>query len=84
MRLFYDTRLDYFVTAPGSESPATGAIGKAGDTASIEVQFGRSSDPVGNTTITESMTWTPVNLAASTNVSQSASRSRGNTATGHS
>jgi hypothetical protein len=68
MRLFYDTRLDYFVTAPGSESPATGAIGKAGDTASIEVQFGRSSDPVGNTTITEATTWTPVNLAASTNI----------------
>jgi len=45
MKLFYDLRLGYFVTAPGQESELIGLQAKAGDTEEVIVQFGRSSDP---------------------------------------
>ena len=68
MRLFYDTRLNYFVSAPGSENQAGELIGKAGDTTLVEIQFGYSTGPTFQSTIIEAQTWTPINLDAGTTI----------------
>ncbi len=62
MRLFFDRRLGYFVTAPGQDSALTDLEGKAGDTVEVQVVFGRSSDPTGASSIVDAPTWTPENL----------------------
>lgn len=69
MRLFFDRRLGYLVTAPGQESPLSGLTAKAGDTTEVQIVFGRSSDPTGAASIIESATWTPENLAGGTVIS---------------
>jgi hypothetical protein len=66
MKLFYDLRLGYFVTAPGQESELIGLQAKAGDTEEVIVQFGRSSDPTGSEAIIGAPTWTAENLAGGT------------------
>lgn len=66
MRLFFDRRLGYLVTAPGQDSALSGLTGKAGDTTEVQIVFGRSSDPTGSSAIIESPVWTPENLAGGT------------------
>jgi len=66
MKLFYDLRLGYLVTAPGQDSALTQLQAKAGDTEEVIVQFGRSSDPTGTQAILEAPTWTAENLAGGT------------------
>jgi hypothetical protein len=66
MKLFFDLRLGYLVSAPGQESALTELQGKAGDGEEVVVQFGRSSDPTGTASIISAQTWTAENLAAST------------------
>lgn len=62
MRLFFDRRLGYFVTAPGQDSALADLEAKAGDTVEIQVVFGRSSDPTGASSIVDAPTWTAENL----------------------
>jgi hypothetical protein len=66
MKLFYDLRLGYLVSAPGQESPVSDLAGKAGDGDELIIQFGRSSDPTGSAAIVASQTWTPENLPGGT------------------
>lgn len=67
MKLFYDLRLGYFVSAPGQETPLSGLSAKSGDSEKeIIIVFGRSSDPTGTAAIFEAQTWTPENLAGGT------------------
>jgi hypothetical protein len=66
MRLFFDLRLGYLVSAPGQDSGLSGLTGKAGDTTEVQIVFGRSSDPTGAASIISSPTWTPENLAGGT------------------
>jgi hypothetical protein len=66
MKLFYDLRLGYFVSAPGQESEVPPLQAKAGDTEEVIVQFGRSSDPTGAASIVAAPTWTAENLAGGT------------------
>jgi hypothetical protein len=66
MKLFYDLRLGYLVTAPGQETALTDLAGKAGDGDEVIVQFGRSSDPTGTASIVAAQTWTPENLSGGT------------------
>ena len=62
MKLFYDLRLGYLVSFPGSDSALTGLQSKSGDEEEIILQFGRSSDPTGSSSIIESPEWTAENL----------------------
>lgn len=62
MRLFFDLRLGYLVDAPGQSSPLNSLSGKAGDGQPVEIQFGRSSDPVGGGSFFEGPTWEPEQL----------------------
>ena len=66
MRLFFDRRLGYLVTAPGQDSALSGLTGKAGDTTEVQIVFGRSSDPTGSSAIIDSPVWTPENLPGGT------------------
>lgn len=66
MKLFYDTRLGYLVSAPGQDSALSGFNVKAGDTEEIVLQFGKSSDPTAASSIVEAPTWTPENRGAGT------------------
>ncbi len=66
MKLFYDLRLGYFVSAPGQETPISSLVGKAGDGDEVILQFGRSSDPTGSASIVAAQTWTAENLAGGT------------------
>jgi len=66
MRLFFDLRLGYLVEAPGQSTPASGYIGKAGDGQPVELQFGRSADPLGSSILFEAPTWEPVQLPGGT------------------
>jgi len=69
MKLFYDLRLGYLVSAPGIDSPITLLQSKAGDGDEIILQFGRSSDPNGSSSIVDSPTWTAENLPGGTVIS---------------
>ncbi len=66
MRLFFDRRLGYLVTAPGQDSALSDLTGKAGDTTEVQIVFGRSSDPTGSSAIIDSPVWTPENLPGGT------------------
>lgn len=66
MRLFFDLRLGYLVEAPGQSTPASGYIGKAGDGQPVELQFGRSPDPLGSSILFEAPTWTSTGLPGGT------------------
>lgn len=66
MKLFYDLRLGYFVSAPGQETPLTTLVGKAGDGDEIVIETGRSSDPTGSAAIVVAQTWTGENLPGGT------------------
>jgi hypothetical protein len=66
MRLFFDLRLGYLVEAPGQSTPASGYIGKAGDGQPVELQFGRSADPLGSSILFEAPTWTSTGLPGGT------------------
>lgn len=66
MKLFYDLRLGYFVSAPGQETPVSTLAGKAGDGDEVVIQFGRSSDPTGSASIVTAQTWTAENLSGGT------------------
>jgi len=66
MKLFFDTRLQYLVQAPGSSSPLTAMVAKAGDEMPIDIEFGASADPTGNAAIFEATTWTAAALPGST------------------
>lgn len=66
MKLFYDLRLGYFVSAPGVDSELSELYGKAGDTEEVVVQFGRSSDPTGSNSLLDAPVWTAENLAGGT------------------
>ena len=63
MKLFYDLRLEYFVTAPGQDSQLTELTGKRGDGQKVLIQFGRSSDPTASQTILQAPTWTAEQLS---------------------
>ena len=54
MRLFFDLRLGYLVSAPGQDSGVIGLTGKAGDTTEVQIVFGRSSDTTGAASIISS------------------------------
>lgn len=58
MKLFYDTRLGYLVSAPGQDSALAGFNVKSGDTEQIVIQFGQSSDPTSAQSIVTAPTWT--------------------------
>jgi hypothetical protein len=62
MKIFYDLRLGYLVSLPGSDTALTQLQGKAGDEEELVIQFGRSSDPTASTSIISSPVWTPENL----------------------
>lgn len=66
MKIFFDLRLGYLVNFPGSDSPTTGLQGKAGDDEEIQIQFGRSSNPIAATSLIDSPTWTPETLIGGT------------------
>ena len=66
MKLFYDLRLGYLVTAPGQETPLASLQAKAGDGEEVILQFGRSSDPTASSVIVDAPTWTAENLAGGT------------------
>jgi hypothetical protein len=66
MRLFFDLRLGYLVEAPGQSTPSSGYIGKAGDGQPVELQFGRSPDPLGSSILFEAPTWTSTGLPGGT------------------
>lgn len=66
MRLFFDLRLGYLVDAPGQSSPLQSLSGKAGDGQPVEIQFGRSSDPVGGGSFFEGPSWEPEQLPGAT------------------
>ena len=66
MKLFFDTRLGYLVTAPGLETPLTALVAKAGDTVPVDIEFGASSDPTGSPGIIAARTWTAAALPVST------------------
>jgi hypothetical protein len=66
MRLFFDLRLGYLVEAPGQSAPSSGYIGKAGDGQPVELQFGRSPDPLGSSILFEAPTWTSTGLPGGT------------------
>jgi len=62
MKIFYDLRLGYLVSFPGSDSALTELIAKSGDEEEVILQFGRSADPTGSSSLIESPEWTPENL----------------------
>lgn len=66
MKLFYDLRLGYLVSAPGIDTPLDDLVGKSGDGDEVILQFGRSSDPTGSISIIAAPTWEPENLAGGT------------------
>lgn len=66
MKLFYDLRTDQLVASPGSQTPVSGLMGKAGDGQTVVIQFGRSSDPIETGTIVQAGTWTAENLPGGT------------------
>ena len=64
MRLYFDINLGYLVSTPGQDAALSGLAFKAGDEASVEVQFGRSNT-YGNA---NALLWTPELLSASSNI----------------
>lgn len=68
MRLFFDKRLKYFVTAPGQSAAATGAVVKSGDTEIVEIVVGKSSDPAGSPGLFEAQEWANEAFPTGTNI----------------
>lgn len=68
MNLFFDIRLGYLVAAPASSQAQGDMYFKAGDSAKIVLQFGRSSDPTSSESFFQSPTWTAENLSGGSNI----------------
>jgi len=68
MNLFYDLRLGYLVTTPGLDSALTELEFKAGDGEEVVLQFGRSPDNSGPTSISTSPTWAAESLSGTATV----------------
>lgn len=68
MRLYFDTRLGYFVNAPGQTTALTELALKVGDTSTIEIEYGESSDPTGSPSLIAASTWTKQQLTGGTNI----------------
>ena len=68
MRLFFDKRLRYFVTSPGQSGEQNTATVKAGDTETVEIVVGRSTDPAGTPGLFEAQEWIAEPFAPGTNV----------------
>lgn len=68
MNLFFDIRLGYLVSAPASSKAQGDMYFKAGDSAKIVLQFGRSSDPTSSESFFQAPTWTAENLSGGSNI----------------
>lgn len=64
MNLYFDLRLRYFVTTPGSDTALESLKFKAGDGEEIVLQYGRSSEDATSGGLYAAPTWTPELLSA--------------------